>query len=330
MKRLLKAVVLATLLVELIGAAALFVQFRTEFPVRQAAFQAIFHSVSAFCNAGFSLFSNNLENYSSNYYVIAIVSALIILGGLGFVVIAELYDRARRQNRRFSLHAKLCLTVTGFLLVGGTILFMAAEYGSVLGRMGFGKSLANAFFQAVTCRTAGFNTVPQTDLTEVAILITIILMFIGACPGSTGGGVKTTSFSIILLLVYNRFLGRRSVSAFKRSISDDSIVRAVTVFLLAILVIVVAFVLLMFAQDKDVAHRLSHGWFVDNFFEVVSAFGTVGLSLGVTPHLNSLSKLVLVALMFAGRVGLLTLAFALSRPPKQGEIIYSEENVMVG
>ncbi|MCP4567795.1 MAG: TrkH family potassium uptake protein, partial [FCB group bacterium] len=177
---------------------------------------------------------------------------------------------------------------------------------------------------------AGFNTFAQTGLTEVGLLVTMILMFIGACPGSTGGGIKTTTAAVILILIYNRFMGRRSTAAFKRSISTESIIRALTVVLLAALVIIAVLALLMSLGERPVAHELSHGWFVDNLFEVVSAFSTVGLSLGITGQADNFGKIVLIATMFIGRVGLLTLAFALARPPSRGEIVYAEESVMIG
>ncbi|MEW5925751.1 MAG: potassium transporter TrkG, partial [Candidatus Zixiibacteriota bacterium] len=254
-----------------------------------------------------------------------------ILGGLGFAVISELAAKFRNKKLRLSLHTKLCLSVTAALLVIGTTAFMIGEYRNDFVRnMGFVHGLGNAFFQAVTSRTAGFNAIPQTNLTEVSLLITIILMFIGACPGSTAGGVKTTTLAVLLTMAYNRFLGRSSVTVFKKSLSNDSINRALTVILVAILIIVFLFVIFMFVEEKPIPHKLSHGWFVEGFFEVMSAFGTVGLSLGITSHLHSLGKIIIILLMFTGRVGLLTLVFTLARPPKRGEIIYLDEQVMVG
>jgi len=328
---LLKAVMLTTFTVELIGAVLLFFRFSREFPLGKAVYYSIFHSISAFCNAGFSTFSNSLENYRDDILMMFIFSALIILGGVGFVVIRELVIKTRNRKIRLSLHSKLCLSVTGVLLLTGTIAFLFAENGNgFFEGMGLTHGLVNAFFQSVTSRTAGFNTIPQANLTEVSLLITIILMFIGACPGSTAGGVKTTTLGVILIMAYRRFLGRSSVTVFRKSISNDSINRALTVILVAILIIVIMFVLFMFVEEKPIPHKISHGWFVDAAFEVISAFGTVGLSLGTTAHLHSLGKIIIILLMFTGRVGLLTLVFTLARPPKKGEIIYLDEQVMVG
>ncbi len=327
---LLKAVISTTFIFEFLGAVALYIKFQTQYPTGKAVFYAIFHSISAFCNAGFSTFSNSLESYRSDGYTVLVFSLLIISGGLGFIVIREVYARLTKKEVMLSLHSKLCLTTTGILLVGGTVVFYFTEYHNAFKSTGFGYNLLNAFFQSVTCRTAGFNTLSQVNLTEVSILITMILMFIGACPGSTGGGVKTTTFATVMLLVWNRFRGKRSVAAFKRSISADSVRRALTVTLLAFLVIVVMFVLFVFIEEEPIPHLVSKGVFVDNLFEVISAFGTVGLSLGATSTLHDWGKILLILLMFAGRVGLLTLAFALARPAEQGEIVYLEEEILVG
>jgi trk system potassium uptake protein TrkH len=327
---LVKAVIVAAFAFELFGAAALLTKFYGRFPFGEACFQAVFHSVSAFCNAGFSTFSNSLESYSTDYVTIGIVSALIIFGGLGFVVISDIYNRIHQKNRGLTLHSKLCLSITAVLLVLGTLAFLLSEDKNVFRETSWSYNLANAFFQAVTCRTAGFNTISQSALNEISILISMILMFIGACPGSTGGGIKTTTIGIIVIMVYRRFLGRQSVAAFKRTISADSVTRSLTVLILALFVIVSVFIIFMYSEQTPASHKLSHGWFVENLFEVVSAFGTVGLSMGVTSHLHPFGKLVLIVTMFIGRVGLLTLAFSLARPRERGEIVYREEEVMVG
>ena len=327
---LLLAVAVTTLVIELAGAILLFFQFLGPFGPGDAAFHAVFHSVSAFCNAGFSTFSNSLEGYSGNSLLLLTFAGLIILGGLGFSVFVDISERLVGNKQRFSLHTKLCLAVTAVLIIAGTVVFWLLESGRAFAGEGPVNRLVNAFFQSVTCRTAGFNAVPQRSLTEVSLLVSMILMFIGGCPGSTAGGIKTTTFGTVVLTMWGRFRGRRSVAAFHRSIASDSIFRAVTVVLLAILVIVISFVLLMGTGDRAVQHFLSHGWFLDNLFEIVSAFGTVGLSLGMTENLNTTGKLIIIVTMFVGRVGLLTLAFSLARPRRRGEIVYAEEQVMIG
>jgi trk system potassium uptake protein TrkH len=327
---LLRAVLVTTLIVEFIGAILLFIKFKPDYSMGKAVYYAVFHAVSAFCNAGFSPFSNSLENYHNDISMILIFAGLIIAGGLGFAVIGELYDKFKNRQSKLSLHTKLCLIGTAALLILGTAAFLVAEYRNTFSEHSLLKGIANSFFQAVTSRTAGFNTINQGQLTEVSIMATIILMFIGACPGSTGGGIKITTLMVILLLVYNRFVGRNYVTVFRRSISNESIIRALTVFILAILVVILSLGILMFIEEKPLAHQIAHGWLGETVFEVVSAFGTVGLSLGMTSKLTSLGKIIIVFTMFAGRVGLLTLAFALARPAKRGELVYAEESVMTG
>jgi trk system potassium uptake protein TrkH len=329
-RNLLLAIIITTFSTELLGAVALFFKFNGQFPAGHAAFLAVFHAVSAFCNAGFSPFTNSLENYQGDGVIIIVFSMLIICGGLGFAVIADLFNRIRYKSPTFSLHTKICLMTTAILLILGTAAIFVAEHDNAFKNVGILQSIGDSFFQSVTARTAGFNTLPQRGLTEVSLLVTMLLMFIGACPGSTGGGIKTTTFAVIMLLVYNRFRGRQSVAAFRRSISADSINRALTVALLAALVMILMIGLLMFAEERPLAHQLSQGWFVDSLFEVVSAFGTVGLSLGMTSHLHTFGKIILIVTMFVGRVGLLTLAFSLARPMVRGEVVYSEEPVLVG
>ena len=328
--QLLKAVFATTIIVEAIGAVLLFLSFRLQFPTATAAYHAVFHSVAAFCNAGFSTFSSNLQGYRHFLPVTMTIALLIILGGLGFVVIAEVLDRAKNKRSRLSLHSKICISTTAGLLIVGTLLFVIVERGNVFARSGMIDSIANSFFQAVTARTAGFDTIPQASLTDLSLLITIILMVVGTCPGSTGGGIKTTTFAIIALLLFNRVKGRHSVAAFKRTIAPHSVVGALNILLLALLLITFMCAALMFFEHKSVPHTGSQGFFMESLFEVVSAFGTVGLSAGLTPKLHFMGKLTLVITMFIGRVGLLTFAYSLARPAKQGEIVYLDEPVMIG
>ena len=327
---LLKAVFVTTLIVELIGATALFLRFRTQMPVGDAVYFSIFHAISAFCNAGFSLFSTNFEGYRNDISVLLTLAFLIICGGLGFAVIREVYARMVHKEMRLTLHSKLCLSTTAILLIAGTLAILGAEYNNTFRSTSIGSDIVNAFFQSTTSRTAGFNSLPQASLTNTSILITMILMFIGACPGSTGGGIKTTTLAIIVMLVVDRFRGRRSVAVFKRTVSPDSIARALTVLLLAMLMIATIFAIFLFTEESLIGDNVSHSLFVKYLFEVLSAFGTVGLSMGVTSSLHNFGKLLIILLMFSGRVGLLTLAFAMARPSRHGEIVYREEEVLVG
>lgn len=328
--QLLKAVFITTIIVETIGTVALYVQFRPQFPPGTAAFHAVFHSIAAFCNAGFSTFSTNLEAYKGDTSILVTISLLIIIGGLGFAVIGETLDRLRNRKNRLSLHSKLCLTTTAVLIVAGTVAFLVIEGPNAFKGVGFVERTMNACFQSVTARTCGFTIIPQAHLTDLSLLVTIVLMFVGTCPGSTGGGVKTTTLAVISLLLFNRVQGRRTVAAFKRTITNDSVLSALYVFLLALLLIVAMLAVFMFIEERGVAHSASQGWFMKSLFEVVSAFGTVGLSTGITPQLGFLGKFTLVVTMFIGRVGLLTLAYSVARPSKKSEIVYLDEPVMVG
>ena len=327
--QLLRAIIVSTAVVELVGAGVLYFAFRQTFPAGQAMYYGIFHSIAAFCNAGFSPFTNNLEGYANSVIVVLSIAGLIIFGGLGFAVIRDLYDRVRYKKSRLSLHSKLCLATTGILLVVGAVSFFLLEHDNALRGMGPIHAAANALFQSVTPRTAGFNTIPQADLSETSLLLTILLMFIGACPGSTGGGIKTATVAVIVLLLVDRFLGRRGAFAFKRTISADSVARALAVLLLGVLVVLVTFTVLLIVE-APAASPPNHSRFVASLFEVVSAFGTVGLSMGMTPGLTPLGKIILILTMYIGRVGLLTLALALARGPERGEAVYIEEPVMVG
>jgi trk system potassium uptake protein TrkH len=327
---LIKSVIFITLTIELAGAALLFLRFRERLPVGEAIFASVFHSIAAFCNAGFSTFSDNLRGFNNDVSIILIIGFLIIFGGLGFILIRELLAKFKRKKSRLSLHAKIGLTGTAILLISATIIFYLLEYNKAYSSLDGASAIANAFFQSVTPRTAGFDTILQSNLTEISLIFTMILMFIGVCPGSTGGGIKITSMSIIILLVYSRFVGKNSVSAFKRSLATESIIQAVTIFMLAILAISVATVALMLLGGGYNSHDSDPGWLIKCLFEVISAFGTVGLSLGITPGLSVGGKLVLIVCMFCGRVGLLTLAYGLARVPVHGEIVYSEEQIMIG
>ncbi len=327
---LFKTVLFTTLLFEGFGALLLFFGFLKYYSPGRAAYHAIFHSVSAFCNAGFLTFSTSLESFKADIYIISVFALLIICGGIGFVVIHEIWLRIRYRNVRFSLHARICILVTFILLILGTFIFIMVEDQNAYKALDFPVNVFNALFQSVTARTAGFNTVGQESLNEISLLVTMILMFIGACPGSTGGGIKTTTMAVLIIQGWNRIRGRAHARIFNRTLGVDSINRSVTIAMSSIFVIVLMFALLMFAEEKPLPHVLTHGWFIDTAFESISAFGTVGLSLGITETLHTFGKLLTIILMFVGRVGLLTVVYALSRPLDKAELIYVKEDVMVG
>jgi trk system potassium uptake protein TrkH len=292
------------------------------YTIGKALYYAVFHAVSAFNNAGFDIFGNSLENFTSDITVNFVICGLIILGGIGFAVIAELYDG--KKFKEFSLQTKLVLSVTLLLLVLGAIVTFALEYSNpaTLGNLSWkGKGLA-AMFLSVTPRTAGFNTVPTGSLRSSTIFFTILLMFIGASPGSTGGGVKTTTFGALLAVLYTTVTGKEDVELYKRRIAKDIIHSAVSIILIALLLVVAVTMMLSITEEAR---------FIELFFEAVSAFGTVGLSTGVTVDLSVIGRVLIIFTMFAGRVGPLTIAVAIGeKRKKRANIRYPEEKIIVG
>jgi trk system potassium uptake protein len=331
-RSILKSAFIVTLIFEGLGVILLYFPFSTRMNPLQALYFAIFHSVSAFNNAGLSVAQNGLQDYHSNITVVLGIAALIIIGGLGFTANMEIADRIRnfRKRRRLTLHTKLVVVTTALLLVIGTILFVLFEMNNAYKDDPWPLKLITGFFQAVTPRTAGFDTVPQNNLTVFSILITILLMIIGASPGSTGGGIKTSSFAVIVMAIRARFHGKTDVEIFKRTVSRDSVIKAVSIFVLAILLLFAATIALMLFECDFTPSHLPKGAELDYLFETVSAFGTVGLSTGITPGLHTPGKLILIIMMIIGRVGLLTMFYVIARPEGADRISYAEESVMIG
>jgi len=324
-----KKVVLYSFVAESIGTVILFWRFAQDFASLTAFYHALYHAVSAFNNAGFSLFKNNLVSYQGDMVVNIVIMTLIVLGGIGFIVQNELLGRWGGSERRFSVHAKIVLTTTLFLIIVGAASFYFLEKNNILKEANIKVALLVSFFQSVTARTAGFNTVDIGMLTNSSILILILLMFIGASPGSTGGGIKTTSFSLLLLLIFNRLKGSENVNVANRTIPKETIEKTISIVLAAVFFICLVTSILLFFGETSTAPSASRHQFVEYLFETVSAFGTVGLSMGITNTLNDPQKAAIIFMMFAGRVGPLTLAFALYSARKKG-ITYAEETVMVG
>jgi trk system potassium uptake protein TrkH len=334
-RRLVRYVVGFTLVTEAAGALLLWLRFRKQFPAGEAAWQSVFLSVSAYCNAGFSLLPDNLVRYRGDPLVNLAITGLIVVGGIGFLVNLELRDQAllRLRGRHaplLTLHARLALVVTAALLAGGTLVFLLLEWDNVLRGLPWGERFLAAWFQSVTPRTAGFNTIDYGRVSSDTLFFTIFLMFVGASPGSTGGGIKTTTFGLLVALVVARWRGRGRATVFRRTIPHAVMDRALLLTLLAWLLVSLAVGLLALTEGHGVPFAAAEPRFVALMFEAVSAFGTVGLSTGLTPALSAAGKLVLVALMFAGRVGPLTLVLAVGPRPGRGRFRYAEENVMVG
>jgi len=304
--RLLRHVLLGTLFFEGAGAALLSFRFIPEFGLARGIWYGVFHAVSAFCNAGFDLMGvrapfSSLTGYAGDPLVILTIASLIIIGGLGFIVWDDL-RACGRHWRRYALHTKVVLACTGALILGGTLLMLLLEHGASLAGLRDGKRLLAAFFQAVTPRTAGFNSVDLTRLGHGGRLLITLLMFVGASPGSTAGGVKTTTLAVVLASLSSYLHGRRDVNLFHYQIEPQVVRRAYcSMTLYTLLILGGSFVLT--AQGAAAERAV---------FETVSAIGTVGLSLGLTPFLPALSRLALILLMYAGRVGSLSVFMAVT------------------
>jgi trk system potassium uptake protein TrkH len=318
-----------TFIIEAVGTLLLFIRFSQDFSPGWAFYHAIYNAISAFNNCGYSLFSDNLVRYQSDIIVNLTMMGLIVLGGIGFIVQYEVLARLRGLQKKLSIHSKIVLIMTASLILCGAAFFYLFEMNHILKDAPLTTQILTSFFQSITPRTAGFNTVDIAQLTNPTILIMIMLMFIGASPGSTGGGIKTTSFALLLLMIWNRLKGQEQVNVFNRTIPGEILTRTIAIiFASAFSVILITSILLLFGGVGNLPPLESRHFFVEYLFETVSAFGTVGLSMGITPKLGSGQKLALILMMFAGRVGPLTLAF-FWYAPKRG-LTYAEESVMVG
>lgn len=327
---LLRTVVAFTLAAEALGALLLWLVWRTRMGSEGALWPAVFHAVSAFCNAGFSVFSDSLMGVR-DAGTLAVVSGLVVLGGLGFVVVEDLRSRyVLRVTRRLSLHTRLVLWATVLLLLVPFPLFLLFESTHTLAGMGGGERLANAFFLSVTPRTAGFNSVDYAALSNESLFLTILLMAVGGSPGSTAGGLKTVTIALLLLALWARFRGDGRVMVFGRSIPQETIGRAASVVVGGVLILgVTVFLLLMAERSLGEVDRTAFAHLV---FEAHSAFGTVGLSMGATPELSPAGRLLLVVVMLLGRVGPLAAAAAMvsARQRRRLDFRYSEEDVVLG
>ncbi len=323
--RLVKYVLILTLVIEGIGAVLLSGFFIPIYGVGKGIVFAVFHSVSAYCNAGFDLIGGyqSFTPFVTSLHLNLVILGLLITGGLGFSVVVELI--AFKRTRKISFHTKVVLSVTGILLLMGFIVIFALEYNNpaTLGNLNFGQKILASFFQSATPRTAGFNTLDTGALKEVTKFFVIILMFIGGSPGSTAGGIKTTTLAVVLLSVKTIVMGRRDTVIFKKRVRSEAMNRAFIIFTIS-LILVLVMVLLVSAAEAD------HD-FLDILFETVSAFGTVGLSGGITPELSGIGKLLIIFTMFAGRVGPLTVVVALAhRTQKIEPLRYPEDKISIG
>jgi trk system potassium uptake protein TrkH len=318
-----------TLIAESIGAFLLYTFWPENFASpAQGMFWSIFHAISAFCNAGFSLLpTNDFSVYRGAFVVNYTMMGLIVVGGLGFFVIQNLWQvspwgRGSLPRRpRLAVHTKLVLTITGVIILAGAALFFFLERQGVMADYSLAEKITASLFQTITARTAGFNTVAIERLANPAALLLMVIMFIGASPGSTGGGIKTSTVGILFGAVRGILQGRHQTEIFRRTIPQDQVNRALAVIFIALGVVVTSAFSLMIVENRP---------FVDVLFETVSAFGTVGLSRGITPELSSTGKVILMVTMLVGRIGPLTLALALGEREIRGVYEYPEEYVMLG
>ena len=318
--RLVKRIIVFAFLAQLIGAAIMALRWVPDLGWHHGLYVSFFHAASAFNNAGFSLFANNLMDYRDDPLISLTICALLILGGIGFTVIMDLVRT--RKFRKLKLHSKLMLVMTPALLLVGTLMFWLLEHNNpgTLGGLTPGQQWLAAFFQSASARTAGFNTVDLGQFGPPALLFMMMLMFIGAGTTSTGGGIKVTTFAVVVLATRAFLTKRPHVTAFDRTIAPQVVTRSLAIIIVSAMVLMLAMFLLMVTEDLP---------FDRIMFETISAFATVGLSTGITAQLSEPGKLILVLVMICGRLGPLTLAFMLARP-SETRIRYPEENVHTG
>ena len=328
-RNLLIRTVIYTFTIEAVIALILFLRLLIDFPAEEAIGHAVFHAISSFCNAGFSTFSDNLVSYRYDSVIIITICASIVTGGLGFIVLYEIFTQLL-QKRNFtrtslSIHSRVVLIMTFILIFGGTVIFYLLEKNFILNGSSPYQSFLVSLFQSITCRTAGFNSVPIENLRQSTLLIMIFLMYIGGSPGSIAGGIKTTTLAVLILLTRSRFKGQRQVLLWNRALDRETIESATTLVLLTMGFIFLSTFLLIVFHEFSILNP-----FLSALFEVVSAFGTVGLSMGATPHLSAIGKLIIIGVMYIGRLGPLTLILAFTSHRKNRDIMYPEENIMIG
>ena len=326
--RFIKGVVLFVFITEAVGAIILTIRFCSDFSFWEALFKGVFHSVSAFNNAGFSLFSDNLIRYRGDITVNIVIMSLIVLGGLGFIVVADVYWRARGLRIRLMSHSHIVIKTTIFLIVVGAISIYLSERNFLFSRADFSlkDTVLTSLFASVTPRTAGYSTVDYALLAPTTLFITMVLMFIGASPGGTGGGVKTSTFTVAMAYILSTLKGQSETTIFKRRVPKPIVARAFVIITLSLVFISVMTMMIM-SVDKTL--------FEGTMFEVISAFGTVGLSVGngsvlsLSAKFSDFSKIMIIITMLAGRLGPLTLFMALMKQ-REDKIKYPEGRIFVG
>ncbi|MEB3274214.1 MAG: TrkH family potassium uptake protein [Prochlorothrix sp.] len=330
MQHLVRSIIGLTLMVEILGVLLLIPVFEPDYGLGQSLWLAIFHSISAFNNAGFSLLPNSFVDYATDPLLNLAISLLIIIGGIGYQVLLELYlwlrDRLSHSPSRFtfSLHFKIVTSTTLFLLGLGTIAFFLTEFrnSATLSSLGLGEKLLVSWFQSVTTRTAGFNSLNLAQMTTTSIFITIAFMFVGASPGSTGGGLKTTTLRVLLMCTRAVLQGKEEVLCYQRKIPTSLILKAIGGVVASLATVIVVTILISLTEPTQE--------FLPIFFEAVSAFATVGLSIGITAKASLGTQMILIPTMYVGRVGVLLLMSALLGDSPPSTVHYPEEDLLVG
>ncbi|NRF94173.1 Trk family potassium uptake protein [Paenibacillus frigoriresistens] len=325
--RLIRKVIIYSLSIEAIAAVIFTIRWTFDFGFTKALYFGIWHAISMFNNAGFDLFGTvdapfvSFTGYVNDFVVNFVAMALIVLGGIGFIVMSDLMDF--KIKKRLSLHSKVVLSMTGFLIVFGAIIIFIFEYTNIrtMGSLDLGGKILASFFQSVAPRTAGPNTVDIGALRQASQFFIVILMFIGASPGSTGGGIKTTTFTILISAIVTMIRGKEDIVIFRYRLAKDRILKAITLTMMALFLVIIVTMLLSTTEDAQLLKIL---------FEVTSAFGTVGLTMGLTPELTTFGKILISLTMFAGRLGPVTLAYAL-QPKQEKELFrYPEGKITIG
>ena len=324
---IIKQIILMTFSVEAIGVFFLYFQF-LEAGVENPFFVSLFHSVSAFCNAGFSTFPDSFENYRNNPVVNATVMLLIILGGIGFVVFRDIVKKILNRKRHLAVHSKLVITATSILIMAGAAVFFAVESSYLLEGSGLREKILVSFFQSVTTRTAGFNTVVIREMNIVSQMVMIPLMFIGGAPGSIAGGIKVTTFSVLFFVIVRRMDERKNITVFKRNIPSPTIFRALVFIIKAFSILCGG--IFIFALSENYFNPQASFTVMEIIFECFSAFGTVGLSLGITGSLSIPGKLIIILIMVTGRFGLLIVVMNLFSKKRNIQYDYPNEEILIG
>jgi len=328
----LKAIFITAFSIEILGALCLYLRTAPQAGWDRAVYPAVFHAVSAFCNAGFSLYRNSFVNYRGDWMINGVLSVLIILGGIGFVVIDDVKSRflnRKTSMKRLSLHSRLALTASAVLILLGTLLILLMEWNNTLSTLSISGRILASVFQSISARTAGFNTLNIGAMANETLFMLCILMFIGACPGSCGGGVKTTTIAGLAVQGISRLRGFSRPQVFRRSLTDASMSKATSVVMISAAVITLAVAVMMISELGGIPHTQTRGRFLELFFETISAFGTVGLSTGITDTLSTFGRITIVVVMFIGRLGPMVIGLAVSRE-RTKTFQFAEENIMIG